>query len=219
MKDIAIFGTGGFGREVLALVQDINRVSPTWNIVGFFDDGHKRGEMINGYPTLGRTDELNAWNSPLSLAVAVGSPETKSRIIGKIANPFVEYPTLIHPSAWFGDMRSVEIGKGCILCAGVMVTTDVRIGDYVTLNLQCTVGHDTVIGDYASFMPSVNISGEVTIGTGVYVGTGAKIINQLEIGAHTVVGAGAVVAKSLPAYCTAVGIPARPIKITPPDTR
>ena len=61
-------------------------------------------------------------------------------------------------------------------------------------------------------MPSVNISGEVDINQSVYVGTGAKIINQLSIGENTIVGAGAVVAKSLPANCTAVGIPAKPIK-------
>ena len=61
-------------------------------------------------------------------------------------------------------------------------------------------------------MPTVNISGEVLIKESVYVGTGAKIINQLEIGQNTIVGAGAVVAKSLPDNCTAVGIPAKPIK-------
>jgi len=61
-------------------------------------------------------------------------------------------------------------------------------------------------------MPTVNISGEVDIQKGVYVGTGAKIINQLTIGEYTIVGAGAVVAKSLPKNCTAVGIPAKPIK-------
>jgi acetyltransferase-like isoleucine patch superfamily enzyme len=48
---------------------------------------------------------------------------------------------------------------------------------------------------------------------GVYVGTGAKIINQLEIGEYTIVGAGAVVSKTLPAHCTAVGVPAKAIKI------
>jgi acetyltransferase-like isoleucine patch superfamily enzyme len=61
-------------------------------------------------------------------------------------------------------------------------------------------------------MPSVNISGEVEIGDGVYCGTGAKIINQLTIGEGTIIGAGAVVSKSLPSNCTAVGIPAKPIK-------
>ena len=61
-------------------------------------------------------------------------------------------------------------------------------------------------------MPSVNISGEVLIKECVYVGTGAKIINLLTIEENTIIGAGAVVAKSLPANCTAVGIPAKPIK-------
>jgi len=62
-------------------------------------------------------------------------------------------------------------------------------------------------------MPSVNISGEVELEKGVYIGTGAKIINQLKIEENVIVGAGAVVSKSLPKNCTAVGVPAKPIKI------
>lgn len=212
MKDIAIFGVGGFGREVLALIQDINKVEPQWNIVGFFDDGYEKGVMVNGYPTLGTIVDLNGWQTDIAVAISIGNPTIKKSIIEKIHNPKVTYPTLIHPSVWIGDSKYVEIGKGGIFCAGVMITTNIVIKNFVILNLQCTVGHDTVIYDYAAFMPSVNISGEVTIGEGVYIGTGAKIINQIEIGKYTVVGAGAVVAKSLPAYCTAVGIPAKAIK-------
>ena len=212
MKDIAIFGVGGFGREVLALIQDINKVEPQWNIVGFFDDGYEKGVMINGYPNLGNTDDLNDWSTPINLAVSIGSPVVKKKILDKITNPLVDYPTLIHPSVWIGNEEFVEIGKGCIVCAGNLITTNIKMGDFVILNLACTVGHDTIIKDYAAFMPSVNISGEVTIGEGVYVGTGAKIINQLEVGEYTVVGAGAVVAKTLPAHCTAVGVPAKAIK-------
>ena len=212
MQDIAIFGVGGFGREVLALIKDINKVEPIWNIIGFFDDGYEKGIMVNGYPNLGKTEDLNNWGTPLSLAVSIGSPVIKKGILDNISNPLIDYPTLIHPSAWIGDKEFVEIGNGCIICAGVMITTNVKINDFVILNLQCTVGHDTVINNLAAFMPSVNISGEVNIGEGVYVGTGAKIINQLEIGDYTIVGAGAVVAKSLPAHCTAVGVPAKPIK-------
>ena len=212
LKDIAIFGVGGFGREVLALIKDINKVSPTYNIVGFFDDGYEKGIMVNGYPNLGKTEDLNKWETSISLAVSIGNPVIKKGILDKITNPLVDYPTLIHPSAWIGDKEFVEIGKGCIICAGNMITTNIRMGDFVILNLECTVGHDTIIKDYAAFMPSVNISGEVTIGEGVYVGTGTKIINQLEIGEYTIVGAGAVVSKTLPAHCTAVGIPAKVIK-------
>lgn len=212
MRDIAIFGIGGFGREVLALIQDINRFEPEWNIVGFFDDGYDKGLMVNGYPTLGTADDLNNWGSDIAVVISIGNPVVKKKVLNKIHNSKVTYPTLVHPSVWIGDKNFVEIGKGGIFCAGTMITTNVVIKDFVILNLQCTVGHDCVINDYAAFMPSVNISGEVNIGEGVYVGTGAKIINQLEIGEYTVVGAGAVVSKTLPAHCTAVGVPAKPIK-------
>ena len=68
MKDIAIYGVGGFGREVLALIQDINCVHSQWNIVGFFDDGYEKGMMINGYPILGKVDDLNKWKTDISIS-------------------------------------------------------------------------------------------------------------------------------------------------------
>ncbi len=212
MKDIAIFGVGGFGREVLTLIKDLNKFGSEYNFVGFFDDGYEKGEIHNGYPVLGGINELNAWSTDLAIVVAIGSPMIKKKILDKIVNPLIDYPTLIHPSVLIGDEEYVEIGRGCIICAGNIITTNIIIEDFVILNLYCTVGHDTIIKKYAAFMPSVNISGEVVIGEGVYCGTGAKIINQLEIGENTIIGAGAVVAKSLPAFCTAVGVPAKPIK-------
>lgn len=212
MKDIAIFGVGGFGREVLTLIQDINKVEPTWNVIGFFDDGYEIGYETHGLKNLGGTKELSEWMTPLAVTIAIGTPRIKKAILNNINNELIEYPTLIHPSVIIGDKDSVKIGKGCIMCAYTVVTCDVEIGNYVILNLSCTVGHDTVIKDYSAFMPTCNISGECVIEEGVYCGTGVKIINQTSIGAETIVGAGAVVVKPLPAKCTAVGAPAKAIK-------
>ena len=212
MEDIAIYGAGGFGREVLALIEQINERENKYNFTGFFDDGRERGEMINGFPVLGGIHVLNAWEGELALVLAIGNPVTKRSIFSKIRNPNLYYPSLIHPSVLVCDERYVDIEEGCIVCAGCIITVNIVIHRFVILNLGCTVGHDTEIGEYSSFMPTVNISGEVGIGKEVYVGTGAKIINRLSIGDGTIVGAGAVVAKSLPANCTAVGIPAKPVK-------
>ena len=213
MKQIAIFGSGGFGREVAMLIEQINEKKTEWEFIGFYDDGIEKGKIINGFPVLGGINELNEWVEPLSLVFAIGNPITKKSIIEKVQNKDnVDYPTLVHPNVLIGDLKFNDIGEGCIITAGNILTVNLAIGKHVILNLACTVGHDSIIGDYSSFMPSVNISGEVNIGQCVYVGTGAKIINQLEIGDNTVVGAGAVVAKSLPANCTAVGIPAKPVK-------
>lgn len=211
MKNIAIIGAGGFGREVKTILDDINAIEPEFQLVGFYDDGVAKGTIVNGYPVLGGVEELNAVSETLYIALGIGDPKLKMKIIGKINNPTIQYPKIIHPSVIIGK-DEVNIGQGVIICAGCILTCNINIAAFVTLNLMCTVGHDTQIDAFSSFMPAVNISGEVQIHEKVYVGTGAKIINQLEIGAETIVGAGAVVSRSLPEKCTAVGIPAKPIK-------
>lgn len=212
MKDIVIAGAGGFGREVKFIIDRINKREKTFNLLGFYDDNTELPNTINGIPLLGTTDDLLNYNKPINVALGIGVPNIKKAIVNKlIRSDFISFPTLIDPSSVIGD-DNVEIKEGTVICAGVVITCDIQIEKFVTLNLSCTVGHDTIINEFSSFMPSVNISGEVIINECVYVGTGAKIINQLEIGEETIVGAGAVVAKSLPARCTAVGIPAKPIK-------
>ena len=212
MKKIAIIGAGGFGKEVQMLIEQINKKESQYEFIGYFDDGYKKDELINDFPILGGLNDINNIDFKLSIVSAIGEPKLKEKLIKLINNSHIDYPTLIHPTALIGDKKFVKIGEGSIITAGVIITVNINIGKHVILNLSCTVGHDTNIGDYSSFMPTVNISGEVDIQKGVYVGTGAKIINQLTIGEYTIVGAGAVVAKSLPKNCTAVGIPAKPIK-------
>jgi sugar O-acyltransferase (sialic acid O-acetyltransferase NeuD family) len=213
MKKISIFGAGGFGREIKEMIDQINSVNNTWDFIGFWDDNKSLQSPINDSLFLGGTEELNKYSGDeLYLVCAVGEPNIKENILSKIKNPLIKFPILIHPSAIIGNRKYVKISEGTIITAGVIITVNIEIGKHVILNLSTTVGHDTKIGDFSSFMPSVNISGEVNIGNNVYVGTGAKIINQLKIGKNTTVGAGAVVAKSLPENCTAVGIPAKPIK-------
>lgn len=212
MEKIIIVGAGGFGREVKMLIDQINHNHKKYELIGFVDDSLKKGTIINGIEVIGSTEELNLINFHVNLVIAIGNPLVKKKIIESINSDFFDFPTLIHPSVFIGN-DNVYIGKGCIICAGCLITVNIEIQDFIILNLMCTVGHDTKIGSYSSFMPSVNISGDVEINDCVYVGTGAKIINQLTIGESAIIGAGAVVIKSIPANCTALGMPARPIKI------
>ena len=39
MKEIAIFGAGGFGREIACIINQINQANHCWKFIGFFDDG------------------------------------------------------------------------------------------------------------------------------------------------------------------------------------
>jgi|GEM_PF-32876 len=212
-EPVAVYGAGGFGREVIDLLEAINRQQPgRWRILGFFDDGFVRGQTVAGYSVLGGLSELNAYAAPLAVAMAIGQPATRRCLVAAIDNPLVFFPTLIHPSVDIRPEQRIELGEGCLLCAGTLLTVDIRLGRHVILNLNTTVGHDAVIGDFCALMPGVRVSGEVRLGEDVYVGTGATVINRVTVGAGATIGAGAVVTRDLPPYCTAVGVPARPLK-------
>lgn len=51
MKKIAIIDIGGLGREVLGIIESINRVNMKWDFIGFYDntsDKLKNGYLVNG---------------------------------------------------------------------------------------------------------------------------------------------------------------------------
>ncbi len=58
MKKIAIYGAGGFGREVAFLIDDINKVNLQYEFIGYFDDGKEKGEIANSFPVLGGRKNL-----------------------------------------------------------------------------------------------------------------------------------------------------------------
>jgi acetyltransferase-like isoleucine patch superfamily enzyme len=104
------------------------------------------------------------------------------------------------------------LGSGTIVCAGTLITTDIRIGAHVHVNIGATIGHDSVLDDYVTVNPGVHLSGNVTVREGVELGTGSVVVPKCEIGAWAIVGAGSVVTKPIPADTTAVGAPAKVIK-------
>lgn len=201
-KNIVIIGAGGMAREILFLLEKSNK----WNILGMIDNENKGN--IRDYPILGNDDYLREVDNKIFAVCAVGSPALKKHIVSKfIYNNNISFPNIIDEDVG-GDFQSISIGKGCIVCAGNRLTVDIEIGDFVTINQSCTVGHDVVIKDYAVINPGVNISGNVMVGEGALLGVGSQIIQGKSIGDGAVIGAGAVVIHDIPAYCTAVGVPA-----------
>ena len=80
MKDIAIIGAGGFGREVNMLIDQINLFDKKFNFIGFFDDGIQKGTKINNSIVLGDIADLNEWKNPLLIVIAIGNPKIKKSI-------------------------------------------------------------------------------------------------------------------------------------------
>lgn len=208
---LAIYGAGGFARETLELVRDINADEAKWEILGFLDDDEEKwGRTLNDAPVIGGMDWLIERSVPPHLCLGIGSPAAKRRVVERVRPNVASFATLIHPSVV--RSRHVDIGEGVTIAAGNILTANIALGNFVLLNLACTVGHDCVLGSYCTIAPGVNISGNVRIGTGCDIGTGSSIVQGVGIGEWSIVGAGAAVSKDLPANCTAVGVPAKPIK-------
>ncbi|WKV11210.1 NeuD/PglB/VioB family sugar acetyltransferase [Marivirga harenae] len=205
MTEIAIFGSGGFGREVNLIVQQLIKKGYPYHFLGFFDDQNKSEEFGDLY--LGNTEKLNNWERPISVAVAIGDGKTRKKVVQKITNPKVEFSRVISPYAIFNDL--IHIGKGSIICAGANLTTNIKIGDYVVVNLNATIGHDCQLGNYSSLMPASNLAGDVKLGECAFVGSGANVLNGLGMGENSVLGSGGVLTKNLEANKTAIGIPAK----------
>ncbi len=196
MKDIAIFGAGGFGKEVACLIKRINKAMdvPVWNLIGFFDDNESlKGKMVSHFGTcLGGTAELNAYPKELAVVMAIGSSVDVKKVVEKIVNEKVEYPNIISPDFKINDPETFKIGKGNIIQGGCTVSCDVTFGDFNVFNGSVVFGHNDIVGNYNTFMPTVRISGEVKIGCDNFFGVGSIVLQQVKIGNNIRLGAGSV---------------------------
>lgn len=210
MKKVIIIGAGGVGRETAMLIEQINQVKPTWNILGFLDDNTEiHGLSINGYKILGDIDVIN--NFPDTYAIcAIASPKIKRSIIKRLIASNVNLASIIHPTITIP--KTSTIGQGVIIYSGVTISTNVKIGSYVILSPGCGIGHEAVIEDYNSLLWNVNIGGNVRVNEGCLLGTGSIVVQNINIGKEVTIGAGAVVIKDIPSGCTVVGVPARIVK-------
>jgi sugar O-acyltransferase (sialic acid O-acetyltransferase NeuD family) len=214
VKELAIYGAGGFGREVAWLVEDLKEFS----VVAFVEDGPPKPRMLSSKPVL-TYDQLRLNYPHAEVAVAVGNPKTRRAMVERWSGNGFSFPSIVSLDARMSG--SVKLAWGVIICSGSILTVDISLGAHVHVNLDCTVGHDVSIGDYSTLAPGVHVSGNVRIGEGVYIGTGAAIINGSEdhplvIGAGSVIAAGACVTTAVEADTLYAGVPAIMKKRYPP---
>ena len=108
---IAIYGAGGFGKEVACLINRINRNGGEWQLIGFFDDTKPVGSAVSRYGNvLGGMDTLMKVDEPLAIAIAINDNKVVRRIRENITNDNVSFPNLIDPSLFMVDEQTFTIG-------------------------------------------------------------------------------------------------------------
>ena len=212
VNSVVIVGAGGFGREVLEIFKAQNRISMIWDIQGFIDeDENLHGKVINGYPVLGGVEWVKRNGNNMGCVCAIGTCEARKQVVERLQEIGVDFYNAIHPSVVMSEF--VELGKDVIICAGSILTVNIKIGDHVHINLNCTIGHDAIIEDYCTLNPGVAVNGRDHLGEGVYLGTGASFIQGVSVGNWSTIGAGAVVIEDIPEKVVAVGVPAKVKKV------
>lgn len=215
MKDIAIYGAGGFGKEVASMILNkINVIEPAWNIVGFFDDGVEAGTEISHLgKCLGGIDVVNNWQTPLSIVFAIGNSAILKKLVTNINNPNIDYPNIIHPNCDFADLESMKMGKGNVVMKNVTFSCDVTIGDFNQFNSLSALAHDVKVGSFNIFMPLTRVSGETLIGNCNFFGINSIILQQIKIGNETRIGANSVLMTKTKDGSLYMGNPAMRVKM------
>jgi acetyltransferase-like isoleucine patch superfamily enzyme len=133
----------------------------------------------------------------------------------------------------------IAIGDGVFVGRNTILSCkdgDIELGDSANIGFNCeifsasrvTIGANVLMAAYAyvvggdhdfsdptkSVLEQTRKSAGVTIGDGAWIGAGAKMLDGIAIGERAIIGAGAVVRDDVPAFATAVGVPARIVRTT-----
>lgn len=196
MTDIVIYGAGGLGREIACLISATNKCKPTWNLIGFVDDGIAPGTTNEYGRVLGNIEFLNSWSDKLAVVIAIATPKIRTQITKSINNPNVFFPNIIAPDVLFFDLNNVTMGQGNIITFGCRLSCHVSLGNFNLLNGQVSLGHDVNVADFNVFMPETRISGESTVGSGNFFGAKSLVLQGITIGNNTRIGASSVVMRN-----------------------
>lgn len=155
---------------------------------------------------------------------AINLPNTDNRLFGKQSTKF---RSLLFRMITGNSTKEIGIQRKAVFASNV------KLGKYSSIGINCSIGSETVIGDYVMMGPDVYIftvnhetsdtlipmkkQGNttvrgVTIGNDVWIGARSIILPGIKIGDGAIIGAGSVVTKDVPPYAVVGGNPAKILK-------
>jgi sugar O-acyltransferase (sialic acid O-acetyltransferase NeuD family) len=211
-----VIGAAGHGQEVAWSLCEAERAQGRTATIAFLDDARPRGAVASGLGDVLGGLELAAELGALpgvAFVLGVGLPRTKAKIVAQLGRLGLRWHTVVHPRATIGP--NVQLGGGSYVAAGAILTVNVEVGAFATVNMHCQVAHDGTVGAFATLHPDAHVAGGVTIGEGAELGSGSVVTPGVTIGPWAVLGAGCVAVRPLAGGATYVGVPARALRRAP----
>ena len=202
---LLIIGASGHGKVVADTALKMNR----WQQIAFLDDDETIKSSM-GIDVIGKSHDAFIYINDYDIFVAIGTNKTREKIQSQLEMEGANIPTLIHPSAIIGE--KVEIERGTVIMAGVIINCCSKIGRGCIVNTGATIDHENVIEQYVHISPGVHLAGTVKVGKATWLGIGSVVSNNINITSGCIIGAGAVVIRDITEAGTYVGVPATKLK-------
>ena len=202
MKDLIVMSAGDLSKDVTWLIERINSVNPTYNLLGFTEISEEKQFM--GYPILGNDDVINNYQD-VYVVCAIANTQLKEKVISSLGDN-VKIATLIDPQAIVHPSAIIE--EGSMVFANALIGINAKVGKHCVVLHNASVNHDVVVGDYTTIYPGATISGKTTIGKHCEIGTNASIIQHVSICDNAKIGVGAAVFTNVVSAGTTYGNPA-----------
>lgn len=210
-----IVGAKGFAKEVLEIFHQKGQTES----IAFYDDvSLDVGNILyQKYQILKKEEEVLTFFTKYGneFTIGIGNPWLRKKMEIKFKKMGGLLVSSISPYARIGNFGN-QLGEGCNIMTGTIITNDIKIGTGALLNLNCTVGHDCVIDDFVELSPGVHISGNCKVGAYSTLGTNSTVLPGVKIGVNVTIGAGSVVTKDVPNNAVAFGVPAKVVKFQYP---
>ncbi len=150
------------------------------------------------------------------LEVVLAYPGLHALVIHRLAHSLYKagIPLLPRLISHFGRfLTGIEIHPGAKIGSGV----------FIDHGMGVVIGETAEVGDNVTLYQGVTLGGtgkqrgkrHPTIGKNAIIGVGAKVLGAITVGEHARIGAGAVVLRDVPAYATAIGVPAKTVIFRP----
>lgn len=212
MEKIILIGAGGHAKAIADTIEKQH----LFEIAGFIDVGKTGDKFYRTYRIIGNDEDLgDIYESGIHYAFVcigfMGNSVVRKKIYDKVIKTGFYLPIIIDETAVIAE--DVQIGAGTYVGRNAVINTEVFIGKMCIINTAAIVEHESVVGNFSHIAVGAVLCGKAKVGESVLIGANATVIQNVKIGEDSIVGAGSVVLKDLPPYCTAVGSPAKIIKI------
>ena len=207
-KKIIIIGSGCHAKSVIDILHDMKNIV----IVGITSSSLPVGSFFSGYKVLGNDSILSEYAKKKGYYAAMGiggykDNDLRKKVYEDSVKAGIPFINVIHPSACIS--KTAKLGSAITIFRGVIINTEVIIGDNSIVATASSIDHETEIGNHVLVSAGVTIGGYTKIGNESLLALGSKVISGVKIGNKVLVAAGAVVVNDIADHKKVFGVPAK----------